>query len=154
VTFDEKVGFTLKNRETGATTVFVRVEEGLFSAPLGPEPKNNQGTAIRKGKTIFRNKVKKVSKSKKVLKKVEHLVAKNGSLSHALLAGVDETAIKEESNIEGESGDDQRSEDNPMEGCVPLPGVDEVDIKEDIKVESGDDQRPEDGKLRTSSRSG
>jgi hypothetical protein len=71
-----------------------------------------------------------------VLKKVEHRVAKKGSSSHALLAGVDETAIKEESNTEGKSGDDQRSEDNPMEGCVPLPGVDEADIKDDINVQS------------------
>jgi hypothetical protein len=136
VTFDDKVGFTMRNKTTGATTMFVRDEEGLFSAPLGPEPKNNKRKALIKGKTVFQNKVKKVSKPNKVLKKVEHRAANIGSSSHALLAGVDETAIKEESNIEGDSRDDQRLEDNPMGGCVPLPGMDEADIKDDINIES------------------
>jgi hypothetical protein len=47
---------------------------------------------------------------------------------------VDGADIKED--IKVESGDDQRTEDIPMEGCVPLPGVDEADIKDDINDES------------------
>jgi hypothetical protein len=41
VTFDSKIGFTTRNIESGATTVFARDEDGLFSAPLGPEPYKN-----------------------------------------------------------------------------------------------------------------
>jgi hypothetical protein len=41
VTFDVDEGFTMKNTITGATTVFKRDNDGLFSAPLGPAPYKN-----------------------------------------------------------------------------------------------------------------
>jgi hypothetical protein len=46
VTFDSKIGFTTRNIESGATTVFERDQDGLFSAPLGPEPKKKVEVAM------------------------------------------------------------------------------------------------------------
>jgi hypothetical protein len=46
VTFDVKSGFTMRNKKTGATTIFERDEDGLFSAPLGPEPNNKHGNQL------------------------------------------------------------------------------------------------------------
>jgi hypothetical protein len=49
-TFDEMVGFTMK---TEATTVFVRDEEGLFSAPLGQNLRTTKEKVLEKGRPYF-----------------------------------------------------------------------------------------------------
>jgi hypothetical protein len=46
MTFDSKIGFTTRNIESGATTVFEQDQDGLFSAPLGPEPKKKVEVAM------------------------------------------------------------------------------------------------------------
>jgi hypothetical protein len=56
VTFDDSVGFTMKNKKTGATTVFARDGDGLFSAPLGPEPNTqrvNLLTTVEENKQLY-----------------------------------------------------------------------------------------------------
>jgi hypothetical protein len=135
----------MKNRETGATKVFVRDEEGLFSDPFLPEPKTNQGKAIRKLKTLFRNEVRTVSKTKTAIMKVEHLAAEDSFSSDALLIGVDEADIKEDIKVgsdvndqsclkkdikerlaadqDDDQGGAQRLGDNPMGTSLLLPGV-------------------------------
>jgi hypothetical protein len=55
VTFDPKRGFNMKNMKSGATTVYTRDNEGLFTAPLGPEPKNNN-EAVNLLTTVEENK--------------------------------------------------------------------------------------------------
>jgi hypothetical protein len=46
VTFDSKIGFATRNIESGPTTVFERDQDGLFSAPLGPESKKKMEVAM------------------------------------------------------------------------------------------------------------
>jgi hypothetical protein len=53
VTFDSNSGFKTRNIKTGATTVFERDADGLFSAPLGPKPYKNQVSLLT---TVSENK--------------------------------------------------------------------------------------------------